>query len=465
MALASTSSLGLTALAIGQFVLVAGLVVGRLWALRRARSYDLIAKGLPKDSRQPKVSVQIATYAEPPELVLETLRSLKSLSYNNYQVLVVDNNTSDPALYEPVRDYCEAHGFDFVHLDNVQGAKAGALNLARPLVDPQAEYVLILDADYVVEPGIIETGLLHFRSPETALVQFPQSYRNGGAHCPLAYEYRSFFHAYMTTAQVSNSVLATGTAAFVRQRALDEIGGWPTSTITEDADLGLRLHRAGYRGIYVNQTQAQGLLPGTLSDFFKQRSRWIMGNLQCLRMGSLRNLSWDGRLSATLQLTAWVHPLIAFPFILLGCSFLRLFTGLAESPSQLDGIEMLCVLASSLYIVSTLLFFSAAAPGTSLQVRLGAVLVHLATFWTSFFSVFRSFTGEELPFIRTNKFKSSERVNFLDVLGMVLPCLGFYLGLGIWSSALCGLWLIAALPGVSCLYLKYIFHQIRKRSE
>ena len=68
--------------------------------------------------RQPFVSIHLACYNEPPEMVMITLDSLAALDYANYEVLVIDNNTKDPAIWQPVQAYCEKLGkhFRFFHL-------------------------------------------------------------------------------------------------------------------------------------------------------------------------------------------------------------------------------------------------------------------------------------------------------------------------------------------------------------
>lgn len=67
-----------------------------------------------------------------------------------------------------------------------------------------------------------------------------------------------------------------GTTMFIRRKVLEELGGWDAHNVTEDADLGVRLYRAGYR---------TGMLPSTTFEeancrpwpWVKQRSRWLKG--------------------------------------------------------------------------------------------------------------------------------------------------------------------------------------------
>ena len=74
------------------------------------------------------MSVQVPTHAEPPDVVIATLDRLATLDYPNFEVLVIDNNTSDPHLWQPVRDHCDELGdrFRFLHVEGITGAKAGA---------------------------------------------------------------------------------------------------------------------------------------------------------------------------------------------------------------------------------------------------------------------------------------------------------------------------------------------------
>ena len=76
------------------------------------------------------MSIHLACYNEPPEMVILTLDSLAALDYENFEVLVIDNNTKDEEVWKPVEEHCEKLGtrFRFFHLDPWPGFKAGALN-------------------------------------------------------------------------------------------------------------------------------------------------------------------------------------------------------------------------------------------------------------------------------------------------------------------------------------------------
>src|SRR3546814_4970142 len=69
----------------------------------------------------------------------------------------------------------------------------------------------------------------------------------------------------------------------VRRDALDRVGGWAEWCICEDAELGLRLFKAGYHSVYVNRSFGRGLIPDSFMEYRKQRFRWAYGAVQILK--------------------------------------------------------------------------------------------------------------------------------------------------------------------------------------
>ena len=73
-------------------------------------------------------------------MLIETLDALARLDYPNFEVLVIDNNTQDEAVWRPVEAHCARLGarFRFFHVDPLAGFKAGALNFALRQTAPDA---------------------------------------------------------------------------------------------------------------------------------------------------------------------------------------------------------------------------------------------------------------------------------------------------------------------------------------
>ncbi|HEX7341839.1 MAG TPA: glycosyltransferase family 2 protein [Rhodanobacteraceae bacterium] len=237
---------------------------------------------------QPFVSIHLACHNEPPEMVQVTLDSLAALDYANYEVLVIDNNTKDPAVWEPVRDYCEKLGprFRFFHLDPWPGFKAGALNFGLSETAPEADVVAVVDADYVVRADWLSRLTGHFHDADIAVVQCPQAHRDFTRNTFrrwTAWEYDGFFRIGMHHRNERNAIIQHGTMTMVRRSALEGTGGWSEWTICEDAELGLRLMHAGYQLVYVDELMGKGLTPADFKAYKSQRYRWAFGAMQILK--------------------------------------------------------------------------------------------------------------------------------------------------------------------------------------
>lgn len=109
-------------------------------------------------------------------------------------------------------------------------------------------------------------GILDFYNPGT----------NWISRC-FTLEYGSWFRVVLTgIARLGLVVPLGGTTMFIRRDVLEQLGGWDAHNVTEDADLGVRLYRAGYR--------TEMLLSTTYEEanyrawpWVKQRSRWLKG--------------------------------------------------------------------------------------------------------------------------------------------------------------------------------------------
>jgi exo-beta-1,3-glucanase (GH17 family)/glycosyltransferase involved in cell wall biosynthesis len=281
-----------------------------LWRREWTRHAGMLRHDPP--NRQPFVSIHLACYNEPPEMVIVTLDSLAALDYANFEVLVIDNNTKDPAVWKPLQEYCEKLGkrFRFFHLEPWPGYKAGALNFGLKETDPAADVVAVIDADYEVRSDWLASLTGHFHNPKVAVVQCPQAHRefeHNAFRRMTAWEYDGFFRIGMHHRNERNAIIQHGTMTMVRRNALEGTGGWSEWTICEDAELGLRLMHAGYDLVYVDELMGKGLTPADFKAYKSQRYRWAFGAMQILK-GRWSWMTQRGPLSAGQRfhfLTGW----------------------------------------------------------------------------------------------------------------------------------------------------------------
>ncbi len=256
------------------------------WFSHRRRALN--TQALQTGDYRPLVSIHVPAYNEPPAMMIQTLNALANLDYDNYEVIVVDNNTEDEACWQPVAQHCEILGerFHFHHQNPLSGFKAGALNFALENSSKHAEIIAVIDSDYLVDPRWLDDLVPAFCESNVAIVQAPQDYRD---HQQNAFksmcnaEYQGFFKIGMITRNERNAIIQHGTMTMIRRQVLEEIGGWAHWCITEDAELGLRIFQHGYEARYTPQSYGRGLTPDTFLDYKKQRYRWAYGAMQILK--------------------------------------------------------------------------------------------------------------------------------------------------------------------------------------
>jgi len=238
-----------------------------------------------RDQYKPLVSIQVPCYSEPPELVIKTLNALAGLQYTNHEVLVIDNNTKDPALWTPVEVHCKKLGsqFRFFHVDPLSGAKAGAINYALKYSNPAAEVICVVDADYIVEPDFLDRYLPLFSDPKTGYVQLSHDYREWEESRFLTGAYHMYVNFHKTCLPnycEFDAGYIVGTMCLLRRQALEEAGGWAEWCLTEDSELAVRIHSLGYNGHALADTAGRGLIPETFEGMKKQWFRWAAGPVQ-----------------------------------------------------------------------------------------------------------------------------------------------------------------------------------------
>ncbi len=285
----------------------------------------------PDPSYLPKVSIHIAAYNEPPDMLIQAIEAADSLDYPDFEIVVVDNNTHDPEVWQPVQEFCaDKPRVTFVHVDPWPGYKSGALNLALDrYVDPRAEIIGVVDSDYLIDPNWLKETVGYFADPQVAFVQTPQDYREyeGNRYLTACYDaYRYFFASAMPSRNERNSIIFAGTMGLLRRAPLVELGGWDEWCITEDAETSLRLLMAGHAGLYIGRSYGRGIMPLSFSSLKSQRFRWCFGGMQILRRHwkSLmpwtkepgNHLSFGQRLDYLVGGLQWTNDLILLCFTL-----------------------------------------------------------------------------------------------------------------------------------------------------
>ncbi|MBF6058117.1 glycosyltransferase family 2 protein [Thiomicrorhabdus heinhorstiae] len=396
-----------------------------LWLKKHRRQL-----ALPDASEQPEnlpfVSIHVPAYNEPAEMMIDTINALSRLDYPNFEVLIIDNNTPDESTWKPVEQHCETLGekFRFFHVAPLEGYKAGALNFALEHTHPDAQAIAVIDSDYQVKPDWLKNMAVHLNDPEIAIVQAPQDYRDysENAFKAMCYaEYKGFFHIGMVTRNERNAIIQHGTMTIVRRSILEEVGGWGESTITEDAELGLKIFEHGYQAAYEATSFGQGLMPDTFIDYKKQRYRWAYGAMQIMRehAGALFLNKTDLNIGQRYHFIAGWLPWIAdgfnFIFTLLAIVWSVL---MIIDPIQFNApnaiISAVPILFFAFKLLKMLILYRTRVHA-GVRTSLAAAIAGLALSHTIAKAVlYGLFIGRKMPFLRTPK--QAETAAFIQAL-------------------------------------------------
>lgn len=231
----------------------------------------------------PNVDILICTYNEGVNLLEKTIAAAKNITYpvGKMKIYVCDDGRRNE-----VKALCKDYNVGYITRDSNEGAKAGNINNA--LTKTTGELFAVLDADMLPKKNFLERTIGYFIDENVAFVQTPQVYYNQDM-----YQYnlkrkvpneQDFFMRDIQDARASiNAVLHVGTNAIFRKRCVLEIGGYPTSSITEDMAVGMLLQEKKFRTIFINEVLVLGLSASTFTDLVQQRDRWCRGNIQVIR--------------------------------------------------------------------------------------------------------------------------------------------------------------------------------------
>jgi cellulose synthase (UDP-forming) len=342
---------------VGHPLLYAALVVAELfnlgqaagfwWTCARERSRrPLAAAGL---SAPPEVDVFVPVYDEPVDVVEPTIAAARRLRGAHVDVWLLDDGASDE-----MRALAARRGARYVRRRRREGAKAGNINHA--LARSHAPFVVVLDCDHVPAPDMLEATLGHLAADDVAFVQTPQYYANAGAN-PLAgaawSQQALFFGAIARGKDGHDAMFCCGTNVVFRRAALEDAGGFPESSLTEDFELSVRLHERGWRSAYVPHVVARGLGPEDMASYVGQQHRWARGCLSAipsvLRADLPPRLRLQYLLSCSYFLTGWtILVYMSFPVI-------RILTGaqpLAASGADQFLMHFAPYFALALYMVA-----------------------------------------------------------------------------------------------------------------
>jgi cellulose synthase (UDP-forming) len=231
----------------------------------------------PAPDRDYAVDVFVPTCGEPIEVIAKTLNACKAIDWSGpIAVYVLDDAGS-----EELRALARSLGFVYRSRksEGVERSHAKAGNLNFGLRQCSGELVLVLDADQVPHPNILQALTGYMRFPRVAFVQSRQSYLVPEGD-PFFNEDRVFYGAVQLAMDSHDTVIACGSAVLYRRAALDDIGGFATWNLVEDLTTSYHLHARGWKSFYYPYALSDGLAPDDIWGVMKQRGQWALDTMR-----------------------------------------------------------------------------------------------------------------------------------------------------------------------------------------
>jgi biofilm PGA synthesis N-glycosyltransferase PgaC len=229
----------------------------------------------------PMVSVLIPTYCEE-EGIEATLEAALRIDYPRFEIVVVDDGSTDGTVAR-VMSYVERGTVRLVR-KTVNEGKAMALNDALPCLN--GEIVLALDADAVVESGILRALVPHFSSARVAAVTGNPRVSNRRSLLSKIQliEFTSVVGLLRRAQRVWGRIqTVSGVVVAFRKKAILDVGLFDPSMATEDIDMSWRLQKRFWDIRYEPKALVWMQVPETLRGLWRQRRRWAVGLGQVLR--------------------------------------------------------------------------------------------------------------------------------------------------------------------------------------
>ena len=295
------------------------LMIGRM----KSADCEIPFPDVPSE-RFPDVDVFIATHNESAELLYKTINACTFLEYpdrDKVHIYVCDDGDRTE-----IRELAEHLGAGYLGLSENRHAKSGNYNNA--LTHTSSPLIATFDADMIPRREFLVRTVPYFLTPDSrmGLVQTPQSFYNQDlfqfnlfSEKDIPNEQDFFSREINVLRNAANAAAYTGSNTVILRAALEEIGGFPYDTVTEDFETSLRLQKAGYLTYATSEVLAAGLSTTTVESMIGQRVRWARGVIQSIQnTGAVftKKLSPAARLSYLNAYLYWWSFLCRMIFIL-----------------------------------------------------------------------------------------------------------------------------------------------------
>ncbi len=273
----------------------------------------------------PLVTIVVPAFNEGP-VIQQSIRSLLSLDYPCFEVLVVDDGSSDDTCQRALQ---ASRGFGRVRvIRKPNGGKASALNVG--LAHARGSLILNMDADSKLSSNALRACVGHFLDPSVGAVAGNIKVANR-ENLVTRLQSLEYIHGLALERRAQDAIKAVsvigGPLGMFRKSALQAVGGYDSDTFAEDRDVTLKLLAKGWLVTYEPEARAWCESPSRWLDLLGQRYRWTRGTVQAVFKH--RASLWTLRRNPTMCLSLWYMAVDSFLVPVISLAMLGFFGYLA----------------------------------------------------------------------------------------------------------------------------------------
>lgn len=349
-----------------------------LWRLRYKPLH-----GLPHHSRY-SVDIFIPTYSEPLKYLRMTIRAASRIEYAGH----VNRYILDDAGRREVEALAAEFGFHYLsraksRLPN-SNAKAGNLNFG--LSHTTGDLILVLDADQIAQPNILDSLVGYMEFEKVAFVQSKQSYLTQEGD-PFYNKSQVYYEIVQLAMDNNNTALSSGSGVLYRREALTSIGGFVEWNIVEDFTTSYELHAHGWKSFYFPHSLSRGLAPTNIGGVYQQRGQWALDTMRLFLWDNpffKKGLRFIAKIEYSTVALSYICSAFIFPFFYLVpvWSYLTGHTILVRSESEFLIIRSVYLL---FMVIATKYLCYRQQPGKQFRMLAGLFPIYLRGIIRAFF--------------------------------------------------------------------------------
>lgn len=236
----------------------------------------------PELKNQPLVSIIIPCYNEG-EVIIETIAQIEKLNYPNFEVLTVNDGSSDNTL-EILHKLSES--YDFLRVINLTKNRGKSMAMRMGVMSANAEYIVCIDGDVLLDVNSVTYLIysLQFNSRIGGVAGNPRVRNRRSILGNLqTIEFSSLFTLIKRAQQNTGRIFTiSGAICGFKRTALQDVNFWGTDMITDDIDITWRLQLKGWRVHFQPSALGWVRMPETVKGLWNQRLRWAQGGAETL---------------------------------------------------------------------------------------------------------------------------------------------------------------------------------------